>query len=734
MKKNTVNVPSSLRKAQTLAAAGQLDQALLACNEILEQYPQHQEALYLCSEIFAAGQQWQQALASFQRGFAVHPVHADCQKRFYPLLGKLITQRDFAMLEQGARWLTEKNKADGYGWDFLAIALIEQKRFPEAYQASSEAIRLLPDNPHVLSNLGNVLISLERSGEAVEVLKKAVSRDPSNLVALNNLGNALRSVGRAEEAVSCLEQAVRLKPDVAYVLNNLGIAYRESKQCDRAIVQFRRALELQPDLYQVYPNLIDALRQHGQVQEAITCSEQAMNVCSDIPEYWGGYGDALREANHLNAAIEAYIKALSFNDDKYSSFNRRIFSNLLFCLNYHPDMTPEMIYSAYQDYDQRFGIPLQSHWKPFTNQRDPGRRLKVGYVSQGFYNQVCKYFLIPLLEKHDHQQVEIFAYANNPFDDETTAYYKQIVDHWIPCRGLTDDQLAERIRADGIDILVDVAGHTNDNRLPVFARKPAPVSLHWLEYGYTTGLSAIDYYLTDSASVTDNCAHVFAEKIWCLDGPAYAYRPDTRHAEQTPLPCLESGVITFGSLSRSARINHRVVKIWAAILDAMPNSRLIINSGDFRDVKVQDEMASRFTRYGIDRSRLLIGFSSPSWSVLKHIDIGLDCFPHNSGTTLLESLYMGIPFISLADRPTVGRIGASVLTAAGHPEWIAYTEEEYAQKAIVLAHDIDQLQRLRNSLRDEMKASLLMDEPAFARSVEKAYRQMWQKFCEDNPQ
>jgi predicted O-linked N-acetylglucosamine transferase (SPINDLY family) len=182
-------------------------------------------------------------------------------------------------------------------------------------------------------------------------------------------------------------------------------------------------------------------------------------------------------------------------------------------------------------------LPNKVFWRPFDNVRDPNKRLKVGYVAQAFYNQVCKYFLLPLLEKHDKSQVEVYAYANPPFEDETTEYYKKSVDHWIYTREMTDAELAERIRADGIDVLIDVAGHTNSNRLGVFARKPAPVSLHWLEYGYTTGLTAIDYYLTDKATVTDNCAHLFSEKVWCLDGPAYTYRPDVRKAELVPPLC-----------------------------------------------------------------------------------------------------------------------------------------------------------------------------------------------------
>lgn len=729
--KTSFNPRETLRQAKLVLKSGKVLEAQTICGRILQHFPLHQETNYLLAQISFDEGQYQDSLKYLQAAFASSANMPVNKQAYYNVLNKYLFAKQYDLLEKASLWLTKFMPKDGISWDYLGLSLIEQARYPEAHAALSKAIALLPNNPHILCNLGNALISLERCGEAVPILRKAISLAPNMVVAHNNLGNALRFIGDPKGAIESIKIAIGIDPSIAYLYNNIGLAYRENNMSAVAIENFHKALELQPDLIQVYPNLIDALRQNGQVQDAIDCSQNAMKKCDQLPEYWGGFGDALREGNHLDAAIEAYVRALGFKSDSQSSFNRRIYTNLLFCLNYHPDLSPEVIYNAYHEFDLRFGQPLRSTWRPFYNVRDSAKKLRIGYVGPVFYNQVCKYFLIPLLEHHDRSQVEIFAYAGVPFEDDTTKHYKTLVDHWIPTRELTDGQLADRIYADQIDVLIDLAGHTNNNRLPVFARKPAPVSLHWLEYGYTTGLSAIDYYLTDKATVTDNCAHLFAEKVWCLDGPAFVYRPDTRRAELTESPAGRTGIVTFGSLSRSTRINHRVVKLWAAILDAMPNSRLIINSGDFKDVLVQEEMASRFMRYGIDRSRLEIGFSSPSWEVLKHVDIGLDCFPHNSGTTLLETLYMGIPFVTLTDRPSVGRIGASVLTGMGRTEWIASTEEEYAQKALILAHDIDGLVHMRKHMRQEMEASALMDEPAFARSMEKAYRQMWQHYCEE---
>ncbi|MDE2259014.1 MAG: glycosyltransferase, partial [Betaproteobacteria bacterium] len=290
--------------------------------------------------------------------------------------------------------------------------------------------------------------------------------------------------------------------------------------------------------------------------------------------------------------------------------------------------------------------------------------------------------------------------------------------------------LAERIHADGIDILVDLAGHTESNRLGVFACKPAPVSVSWLGYGYTTGLTAVDYLLTDDTSAPEGSEDLFSEKPWRLETPGYAYRPAEGMGSVSLLPALAQGFVTFGTLSRAVRINHRTVRVWAEILKRVDNARLVVDSKDFRDPAMQANLVKRLAAHGISQDRLEIGCHTPPWDVLRRIDIGLDCFPHNSGTTLFETLYMGVPYVTLAGRPSVGRLGSSILKGIGHPEWIAQDEAEYVDKAVALATDLPKLAIMRTGLRTEMEASPLMDEPGFARKVETAYRMMFANWAE----
>ena len=393
-------------------------------------------------------------------------------------------------------------------------------------------------------------------------------------------------------------------------------------------------------------------------------------------------------------------------------------------------MSGAEIFSAYRDYDERFARVHRAEWRVFGNIREPNRRLKIGYVSPDFRQHAAVHFLEPLLAHHDNRVVEVYAYAELNQEDAATARYKAYVEHWIPTCGLSDAALAERIRADGIDILVDLAGHTQRNRLQVFARKPSPISVSWLGYGYTTGMTAIDYYLTDEASAPVGSEALFAEQPWRLATPSYAYRPAAGMGPVGAIPASERGYVTFGTLTRAVRINHRSIRVWSAILKGVDGARLVIDSGNFRDPALQHALTEKFAAHGIKRTRLEIGFHSPPWDVLRGIDIGLDCFPHNSGTTLFETLYMGVPYVTLAGRPSVGRMGSSFLQGAGHPEWIAQTEEEYIEKAVALAADLPQLAALRFGLRDAMKASPLMDETGFARKVEAAYRAMWMIWCE----
>ncbi|WP_246172954.1 tetratricopeptide repeat protein [Thermochromatium tepidum] len=608
------------------------------------------------------------------------------------------------------------------------MRLLASQKYAEAESAARRFIDLYPQDPFGWKLIGVIYFYLGRYKEAEHNLLKSITINNKDPESISTLGNALRQQGRIKEALECYDRSLEIDPDHSPALNGKGLCLMDYDRHEEALVCLERALDLNPKQPEIYYNLGGLVGKFGRLIESVNFNRKAIELNPRSAEAYNNLGLSLQDLGEIDEAIKAYEKAVAL-DPKSVSY----FSNLLFALNYHPDRPAEDIFTFYQEFDRRFSQPYRVTWRPFINTPDPERRLRIGYVSPDFGFHSIGYFLEPLLENHDRNQFELTAYAQRIGSDTQTLRYRRLVDRWVPTSRLSDDELAERIRADGIDILVDLAGHTAGNRLGVFARRPAPVSVSWMGYGYTTGLSAIDYFLTDPVMVPPDADHLFAERPWRLDPPALAYRPHPGMGEVGPLPARRDGQVTFGTLTRGIRINPRVIGVWSEILKRLPGARLVVDSKSFAHEAEQARLAERFAAHGIERGRLEIGYHSPPWDVLRRIDIGLDCFPHNSGTTLVESLYLGVPFITLAARPSVGRIGSSILCGLGHPEWIAQSESEYIDKAVALAGDLERLATIRANLRPEFEASPWRDEVGFARRVEQAYRQMWRQWCATAP-
>lgn len=604
----------------------------------------------------------------------------------------------------------------------LGCALADLGQGQAAEASFRQALALARDHVEALSNLGNTLLQRGELAQAEALQRQALQLRPDYTLALCNLGSVLHAQDRPDEALQSLQRALALQPDNFDALASQGAVLHGQGRANEAEANLRQALALQPGSVNTLANLGLAQYAQDRPDEALATLQQALALKPDYVNALSNLGNTLCVLGRLDEGEAAYCRALELKPDDVAAN-----SNRLFGLNYHPDRGAEEIFAAYQAFEQHVGRPQRATWRAHPNDRNAARRLRVGYVSPDFKLHSCRHFLEPLLAQQDRQSFEVFAYAQLDYEDDVTARYKTYADHWVSTRGLSDDALAERIRADGIDVLVDVAGHTSGNRLGVFARKPAPVSVSWLGYGYTTGLTAIDYYLCDAHSVPPGAQHLFSETPWRLP-VGWVYRASEGMGDVSPLPALERGYVTFGTLTRRIRINHRTIAAWSAVLKRVDNSKLVIDSSSFRHAYAQSLLQQQFAEHGIGPERLQLGCHTPPWDTLRGIDIGLDCFPHNSGTTLFETLYMGVPFVTLAARPSVGRIGSAILHAVGHPEWIADTEDDYVQRACALAADLPKLAEVRSNLRAEMARSPLMDEAGFARSVEAAYQTMFQRW------
>lgn len=572
------------------------------------------------------------------------------------------------------------------------VALINSNAAVDLEARARKLVKRAPKHPSAWDALAMTLRRNGKAQESLEYLLKGISLDPYSPDRYASLVGSFRSLGRRwDEVESCDRYVRRLSGNYAPMQNLMGVLLQRAARFHEAEVCFRRALKLDPESIDARVNL----------------------------------GSCLGDLGQFEAAEKIYLEVLD-RDPNHKSVQ----SNRFFTMNYVPDRTPEAIHAAYVEYGVKLTSAVKRLERRFLNGKTPGRRLRVGYVSPDLRRHPVTLFLLPLLANHDPAAVEIFAYAELDRADDATALLRTHIEHWVLTNGMSDEALANKIRADGIDILVDLAGHTGRNRLGAFARRAAPVQLTWLGFGTTTGVQTMDYILTDDSMVPVGKEHLFVEEPWRLTQTNFVYRPMLPMGDVNALPALENGYVRFVSLSRAIRLNDRIIRVWSELLRRVPASKLVLDSSSYVDLRIRANIVSRFQRQGIDASRLELGYHSPPWDVLRGADIALDCFPHNSGTTIFESLYLGLPAVTFAANPGVGRIGMSILTGLGRPEWVTHSEAEYVDKLVALASDIPELARIRAGLRQEMQASALMDEPGFARKVEQAYREMFKKWCE----
>jgi len=606
----------------------------------------------------------------------------------------------------------------------LGNALAEKGQLTEAIAAFRQAIALRPNYPEAYSNLGNALAEKGQLDEAVAAYRQAIALRPNYADAHNNLGNTLRDYGQLDEAVAACRQAIALRPNYPEAHNNLGNALAEKSQLDEAITAFRQAIALRPNYPEAHTNLGAALTDKGQLDEAIAAYRQAIALRPNYAEAHSNLGNTLKDMGCLDEAIAAYRQAVAVKPDYVAAD-----SNLVYTLHFHPDYSARAIHHEHQRWNQQHAEPLRQSIQPHPNDRTPDRRLRIGYVSPDFRDHVVGHFMLPLLANHDHSRFEIFCYAHVRAPDAVTARLRELTDHWCSTIGLSDEQAAQLIRDDGIDILVDLTLHMAHNRLLVFARKPAPVQVTYLAYAGTSGLATMDCRLSDpyldppgiDESVYSEQTIRLAETYWC-------YEPQDT-SPVGPLPASSASHTTFGCLNNFCKVTDPTLAIWARIFHAVPHSQLLLHAAEGSH---RQRTAERLTQWGIDPARLRVVSKVPLSEYLQlysQMDIALDPFPYGGGTTTCDALWMGVPVVSLAGNTAVSRAGLSILSNIGLPELVASTPDEYVQIATSLAQDLPRLTELRSTLRLRMQKSPLMDAPRFARNIEAAYRQMWQKWA-----
>jgi predicted O-linked N-acetylglucosamine transferase (SPINDLY family) len=651
---------------------------------------------------------------------------------------------------------------DALAWEVLSVALHRCGSLDEAIETGRRAIALNPKAPDFHANLGVVLRSAGRLADAEAAYRAALDADPKFAPALNNLGNLARDAGRLADAEACYRAAVAVNDSYPEAWHSLGVALQRQDKPGEALKALERALALRPGRADIASDLAATLMALQKFNEAAALLTKAIEMDPGSALAHGNLGALKIRMGHAVAAEKATARAAELSpeearwisnlgvtrkdlgryDEAEILFRRALslkpdyalaHANLLFCLNYHPSRSAEDIFAEYRRFDAVHAKPHVPADPVYGNDATPGRKLRVGFLSPDFREHAARHFIEPILKHLDRSKVAVVCYAEVANPDHVTASFKAMSDGWRSTVGLSDDEVARLIREDTIDVLVDFGGHTSSSRLLVMARRPAPIQVaHHLGHGYTSGMSSVDVFLSDAEMAPVGSEHLFSERIVRLPRIPVAYEPPDGMPEVRPLPALEKGIVTFGYFGRPERINDRVVAAWARILRTVPQSRLMLNSKAFSEAAFCDLMASRFAAAGVARNRLHMVYTSPqpkTWAAYGEVDIALDPFPHNAGTTTIEALWLGVPVLSVLDRPSVGRFGASNMGAVGLRDWVASDVDAYVALAAAKAKDLAGLAKLRAGLRARVAASPLGDGKGLARDLEAAFRTLWIEWC-----
>ena len=582
----------------------------------------------------------------------------------------------------------------------------------------------MADNPDRLA------IALEhhhagRLAEAERAYHEILSTEPQRADAWHLLGVVAHQLGNHQAAAQQIGRALAIEPGRADFHCNLGAVEQALGKPDSAMASYHRALELAPDHTLAHNNLGNVLKDLGRLGEAVACYERALELEPDLTLAHNNLAVALTGRGELEAAIAAYRRAVELKPDFTAAH-----SNLLYTLNFSPGYDAHSLYEEHRLWAQRHAEPLARSILPHTNDRSPGRLLRVGYVSPDFRQHPVGLFVLPLLAHHDPGKIRVYCYASVARPDEITERCRAHAHVWRNVTGQSDEQVAQLIREDQIDILVDLTMHMPGNRLLAFARKPAPVQVTYLAYCGTTGLSTIDYRLTDPyLDPPERGDRLYTEESIRLPETYWCYPDRGNDPAVGPLPAEKAGSITFGCLNNFCKVTAPAVDAWAGLLTALPQSRLLLHAYPGTHC---ERMREEFASHGVSAERVEFTGYLPTAEYLRaydRIDIGLDPFPLGGGTTTCDALWMGVPVVSLAGETAVGRGGLSILSNLGLAELVARDAGSYVEIAVELARDRSRLAGLRAGLRERMRASPLLDAPRFARNVEAVYRLLWERWC-----
>lgn len=662
-----------------------------------------------------------------------------------------------------ARTLTIRFPGHGFGWKALGAILRRLGRRDEALAALERAARLAPDDPEPHNILGNSLREAGRLDEAETRYRRAVALKPDFAEAHGALSLTLGQLGRADEAEASRRRALEINPNLAATDKARGAVLRDHGRLAESEAAYRRALQIDPDDPETHHNLGNTLRDLRRFKEAAACYAQAVRIRPDLAEAHFGLADALWDQDRLGEAEMSYRRALELKPGfpqahanlanllrelcrfpEAAAVSRRLLeiaddveshSGAIFSLSVGAGADPQ----EHLERARAFGRLLREKGAaPYTAWTcDPApERLKVGLVSGDLKDHPVGYFLESLLAGIDPARIELIAYPTGYEVTDLTRRIQPAFGAWRPLYGLDDDEAARTIHADGVHVLLDLAGHTARNRLAVFARRPAPVQASWLGYFATTGVEAMDHLIGDPYVTPADETHHFTERPWPLAETYLCFTPPDVAVDVGPLPALSGQGVTFGCFNNLGKMTDAVVAVWSRILLAKPDSRLFLKTRQLGEARACAATRDRFAAHGVDPDRLALEGGSSRADLLaayNRVDVALDPFPYPGGTTTIEGLWMGVPFVTRRGDRFLSHLGEGIAHNAGLADWIAADDDDYVAKAVAHTADLQALAALRAGLRMRVLASPLFDAPRFARHFEDALLGMWTRRVREEP-
>jgi predicted O-linked N-acetylglucosamine transferase (SPINDLY family) len=695
------------------------------CRKILESLPDHLDALHLLGVSELDCGHFAEAEGILARAVAVAPKSAEAHANLGLALFNLRRYDDARRHQETAIKL---NPRFAVALTNLGNTLMQLRLLEQAVDIQDRAIALKPDYSDAYGNRGMAQLLLNRYEGANESFDRALSFNPRHMQATFGKGLVALNLRQIEQAEVAFNKALTINPRAPGVLAQRGRLYVQTGSFAKAEADFDAAIAIDPRSEAAWCGKAHVNVLAGGLMQAISACQKALeiNPSSEVALTW--LGACFAKQGDIYSAIQHFDRALAIRPDYEDAHTKKIFT-----LSFLPEADFEMHQAARRNWWDAIGAKITQR-RPKPSKLDPERRIVVGYVSSDFRDHSAALAFLPIFQHHDHCNFEIVCYSCSPLRDAVTDACRLASDSWCDASQMSDDQLADRIEADNIDILVDLSGHSAGNRLTVFARKPAPIQVTAFGDAIGTGLPAMDYVFQNPVGIPIGARHLLTERVYDL--PCVITMAPVVDRRPSPAPMIRNGFVTFGVFNRIDKISDRALELWSSLLIDLPGSRIFIKNGALDDAFLRDGLVDRFVANGISSDRVICMGStrrSEHLDAFASIDISLDPFPQNGGISTFESLYMGVPVVAKLGNAAASRGSASILTAIGLEDWVGKDEESYLAIARKYASRPSEVVALRAELPDRIANSAVGNIETYTRRVEEGYRQFWRDYCHTTP-